>query len=169
MNNNYWKFFRILVLTFICFIFWIILAQEYNYIAYLYGLIIALIASYYSYNIFIRDYELHKTALIFRIDLLFIYFFYLFIESYIASYELLKVTIKRSYNPRVVRIKTKLRSKLGRMLLANSISLVPGTLSLWLEDKYIIVHCFNIDTQNSIKAGRIIKARLEKFLFRIFQ
>lgn len=164
-----WKILRIIVLTVICYFSWFFFSQDYTFTSFVYGLIIALIAAFYSYDIFLGDDELHKSSIFLRIDLLIIYFVWLFIESYLSTFELLKYMINRKYNSRIVRIKTKLRSDIGRMFLANTISLLPGTLSLKLEKNYIFVHCFNIDTINNLKAGRIIKNRIEKFLMRIFQ
>lgn len=51
-------------------------------------------------------------------------------------------------NPGVVEIETGLRSPLGRMLLANSITLTPGTLTVDVVDDRLLVHW--IDTS----AGR---------------
>ena len=42
--------------------------------------------------------------------------------------------------PAVVRVETRLRSSLGRLLLANSITLTPGTLSVDIQDGSILVH-----------------------------
>jgi len=42
--------------------------------------------------------------------------------------------------PAVVRVRTGLRSSLGRLLLANSITLTPGTLAVDVQDDSILVH-----------------------------
>ena len=42
--------------------------------------------------------------------------------------------------PAVVEVKTELESSLGKLLLANSITLTPGTLSVDLQDDRILVH-----------------------------
>jgi len=42
--------------------------------------------------------------------------------------------------PAVVEIETRLRSPLGRLLLANSITLTPGTLSVDYNDNRLLVH-----------------------------
>lgn len=42
--------------------------------------------------------------------------------------------------PAVVAVQTGLQSSLGRLLLANSITLTPGTLSVDLQDDRILVH-----------------------------
>jgi multicomponent Na+:H+ antiporter subunit E len=43
-------------------------------------------------------------------------------------------------NPCMVEVRTQLRSDLGRMLLANSITLTPGTLSVRVQDDHLLVH-----------------------------
>ena len=42
--------------------------------------------------------------------------------------------------PAMVRIRTSLRSDLGRLVLANSITLTPGTLSVDVEEDVLTVH-----------------------------
>jgi len=46
--------------------------------------------------------------------------------------------------PALVEVKTELRSPLGRLLLANSITLTPGTLSVDLLDDRIVVHWIDV-------------------------
>jgi len=43
-------------------------------------------------------------------------------------------------NPAVVEINTSLESSLGKLLLANSITLTPGTLTVDVRDQRLIVH-----------------------------
>lgn len=43
-------------------------------------------------------------------------------------------------NPAFVEIRTGLKSPLGRMLLANTITLTPGTLTVDVEDDRLLVH-----------------------------
>ncbi|MFA5479566.1 MAG: Na+/H+ antiporter subunit E [Candidatus Muiribacteriota bacterium] len=167
--ERYWKFLRISVVTIFCFAVWFLFSGEYSEYSIYAGFIFAFISAIYSYNIYIEDSEIHRSAIFFRFDLLFIYLLLIFIEGYFASYELIKLVFKRKYNPGIIRIKTKLRSDIGRVLLANSITMVPGTLSVWMENNYIFVHWFDVKTINSIHSGKIIKERLEKMIGRIFQ
>jgi multicomponent Na+:H+ antiporter subunit E len=43
-------------------------------------------------------------------------------------------------NPALIEIRTGLRSPLGRLLLANTITLTPGTLTVDVEDDRLLVH-----------------------------
>ncbi|MEW8626953.1 MAG: Na+/H+ antiporter subunit E [Candidatus Thiodiazotropha sp.] len=42
--------------------------------------------------------------------------------------------------PAVVEVETKLKSPLGRLILANSITLTPGTLTVDVQDQVLLVH-----------------------------
>jgi len=55
--------------------------------------------------------------------------------------------------PALVEIKTGLTSSLGRMLLANSITLTPGTLSVDIEDDRILVHWVDCPPGTDLEAA----------------
>ncbi|MGM0607963.1 MAG: Na+/H+ antiporter subunit E [Candidatus Muiribacteriota bacterium] len=165
----YWKYIRILSVSILCFIAWFIFSEEFSFFSFISAVCFSIICAFYAYNIYIDEKELHKSAVVFRADLLIFYIILIFLEGYFATWDLVKLIFTRKYNPGVIRIKTRLKSDVGRTLLANSITMVPGTLSLWMEDKYIYVHWFDYKTKNSLYAGKLIKARLEKMIKRIFQ
>ncbi|WP_018124539.1 Na+/H+ antiporter subunit E [Desulfovibrio oxyclinae] len=48
---------------------------------------------------------------------------------------------KKVINPRIVTFKTRLRSKLALTMLANSITLTPGTITVMIDERgYVAVH-----------------------------
>jgi multicomponent Na+:H+ antiporter subunit E len=63
--------------------------------------------------------------------------------------------------PAMVRISTSLRSDLGRLVLANSITLTPGTLSVDLLDDRLLVHW--IDTTPGTDIESATRAIAESF------
>lgn len=67
-------------------------------------------------------------------------------------------------NPGIVRVKTKLRSRLGRLLLANSITLTPGTISVAVHGDDIYVHWINTSARDVEEATKKIVAGFEKYL-----
>jgi multicomponent Na+:H+ antiporter subunit E len=71
-------------------------------------------------------------------------------------------------NPAMVEIKTRLRSPLGKMLLANTITLTPGTLTVDVEDDRLLIHWVyrppGMDSAE--KVTRVIAERFEKRLMR---
>jgi multicomponent Na+:H+ antiporter subunit E len=49
-------------------------------------------------------------------------------------------------NPGIVRVQTKLKSKLGRLVLANSITLTPGTITVDIHEEELFIHWLCVDT-----------------------
>ncbi len=159
---------RFTILALFCFVLWLILSSELNVWSISIGILFSLAASYYSYEIFYEKTEYNRSDFLIRFEYFFVYVFLFVIQSYIASFELIYLIITRKHNPGTVRIKTRLKSQIGRVFLANTITMIPGTLSLWLDNNHIFVHWFDIKTSHSKKAGHIIKQNFEQILEKIF-
>ncbi len=69
------------------------------------------------------------------------YFVRLFIEIFKANIGVLKVIVTGKTDPYIRTIQTPLKTKLARLLLANSITLTPGTVTVQLEGDKLTVHC----------------------------
>ena len=66
--------------------------------------------------------------------------------------------------PGIVEIKTGLKSPIGRLALANSITLTPGTLVVDIRDDSLFIHWINITATDPVAATEAISARFEKYL-----
>jgi len=73
-----------------------------------------------------------------------------------------------SVNPGVVKVKTKLKSPIGRLALANSISLTPGSLVLDISEDELTVHFLDMRTIDATDPSRTIARPFEKHLGRSF-
>jgi len=96
-------------------------------------------------------------------------------------WELFKANLEVAYRvlhpnlpirPAVVRVKTSLKTDMGLTLLANSISLVPGTTAMDLDHEtgILYVHCMYVSKSSEVDA--LAKRRVEKFekiLAKIFE
>ena len=67
-------------------------------------------------------------------------------------------------HPGIVEITTRLKSPVGRMVLANSITLTPGTLTVDIQGDRLFIHWINVGTQDREAATREIAAVFEKHL-----
>ncbi|MGC9471060.1 MAG: Na+/H+ antiporter subunit E [Bacteroidales bacterium] len=76
---------------------------------------------------------------------------------------------KMPIKPGIVIIKTGLKQDLAKLILANSITLTPGTFTLDIEDDRLLVHWINVRTDDVEEATRQIGERFEKYLRIIFQ
>jgi multicomponent Na+:H+ antiporter subunit E len=60
-----------------------------------------------------------------------------------------------SINPRVLRVTAHQNTDLGRVIYANSITLTPGTVSIDLEGKEIVVHALNDASADDLLTGEM--------------
>ncbi len=71
-------------------------------------------------------------------------------------------------NPGIVKVRTNLHSQVGRMILANSITLTPGTLSVDIVGDDMYIHWIDVESRDAEAATRKIAAGFEKYLEVIF-
>ena len=71
-------------------------------------------------------------------------------------------------NPGIVRVKTKLETPVGRLALANSIALTPGSLVIDIKDDDLFVHWLDVKTTDTGEATRTIAGAFEEHLEKIF-
>ena len=71
-------------------------------------------------------------------------------------------------NPGIVEVKTLLKSKMGRMILANSITLTPGTLTIDILEDTLYIHWIDVKTEDTQEATEYIVRKFEKYLEKIY-
>jgi multicomponent Na+:H+ antiporter subunit E len=67
-------------------------------------------------------------------------------------------------SPGIVKVRTRLRSRMGRLLLTSSITLTPGTLTVDLVGEWIYVHWVTADSQDIEGATAAIVSGFENYL-----
>lgn len=75
---------------------------------------------------------------------------------------------KMPINPGIVRVPVTLTSEYGKTILANSITLTPGTLTLDIKDQNFYIHWLTIKTYDPEEAATIITGRFMRFLGKVF-
>ena len=102
---------------------------------------------------------------------------YTLIYLVVFLYELIKsnldvarrvVTPSLPINPGIVEVKTRLHSKMGRMILANSITLTPGTLTIDIVGDTLYIHWIDVQTRDTREATEKIVRKFEKYLEKIY-
>lgn len=73
------------------------------------------------------------------------YVFVLVTEIIKANFAVIKMIMSSRYEiePAIVRFKTDLKTTPARILLANSITLTPGTITVSLDEDEYVVHCLD--------------------------
>jgi multicomponent Na+:H+ antiporter subunit E len=106
------------------------------------------------------------------------YFFFQYVPVFL--WEMLKANIDVAYRvvhprlpitPGIVKVRTSLQSDIAITLLANSITLTPGTMSVDVDkDRAILyVHWIDVSSPDMELATRIIVERFERILRKIFE
>jgi multicomponent Na+:H+ antiporter subunit E len=75
---------------------------------------------------------------------------------------------KMPIRPGIVKVKTKIRSDMGRVILANSITLTPGTFTVDLKDDVMYIHCIFVRHTDEEKASAAILKPFESLLMKVF-
>jgi multicomponent Na+:H+ antiporter subunit E len=119
------------------FIIWIVLTNSLEVSNIVLGVILSVSISLLYINIFE-----HKKFEVINPFWLFIYFFVLIKNIIKSNIYLTKILARRELNltPAIVAVPTKLTSDWKKLLLANSITLTPGTLTLDIKDDMLFIH-----------------------------
>ena len=157
MDKN--RIYLIIILTLV----WIILSEGYSIRILVMGILFSAGCVYYCYKFL----PLNKITGVNVIRFI-MYPFYLIGQIYLAGIQAIKLILT---DPKVdiVEIKTKITNDFLRVILANSITLTPGTVSLELQDERITVLWLREKTSNGKdidNAGELIKGKLEKKLLK---
>ena len=74
-----------------------------------------------------------------------VHLFNLLIEIFKANVGVMHFILSPRYEiePQLVYFKTKLKKDVERVMLANCITLTPGTITLHIEDDKLTIHCLN--------------------------
>ncbi len=75
---------------------------------------------------------------------------------------------KLPIKPGIVKVKTKLNSKIAITILANSITLTPGTLTVDIKDDMLYIHWIEVREEDLEGATKAIVDKFEKYLEVIF-
>jgi len=70
--------------------------------------------------------------------------------------------------PGIVKIKTRLESDIARVLLANSITLTPGTMTVEIKGDTLYIHWIEVEAGDVAATSKAIIGPFEYFLARIF-
>ena len=143
-------------------IFWIILNGKISLVIVLFGGILATLMFLFMCKF--MNYSIRKEKLLYKRSWFLIkYVIILIIEILKANIAVIKLVLMSRYElePIIVTFDTKLRSKFARVLLANSITLTPGTITVNVEKSTYQVHCLDKELAEGIEKSVFVKL-LEK-------
>jgi hypothetical protein len=79
-------------------------------------------------------------------------------RNFIANLHSIKFILSRQNKPRplIVKFRTGLLTDTARVLLANSISLTPGTITISLDGEIFTVHCLDASMADGLENSRLV-------------
>ncbi len=129
------------ILTFIIlFSFWILLSGYFDFMHLFLGIISSLFVAFISHDLMIGDVNIRRG---FKKLLRFIrYLPWLLYQIALANLDIVYRTLHPNMPiaPRIIKFKTDLKTDMGIVTLANSITLTPGTVTIDVKNGEFIVH-----------------------------
>ena len=92
------------------------------------------------------DYSLRRELRLYRMLPMLAQYLFLLIREIIQanlSVSRMILTRKETMEPVLVHVKTNLKSEAAKVLLANSITLTPGTITVSMTGQTLLVHCLD--------------------------
>lgn len=133
-------------------ILWIIFNANFTLEILIIGLIVS--AAVFAFVCKFMDYSIKKEINFYKKTGVFIkYVMHLIIEVVKANMAVVKLilTQKEEVSPVLVEFDEDIESAVARTLLANSITITPGTITANLDDKHYVVHCLDEDFADGIE------------------
>ncbi|MBU0501806.1 MAG: Na+/H+ antiporter subunit E [bacterium] len=149
-------------------IVWFLFTFSLDPFSLLLGMIFSATISFFTYDIFIDDDEQISKGQIPKFHYFFAYILVILFEIFLGSLTVVYYVITMRIKPGMVRVKTGLKSKFAQGLLANSVTLTPGTVTVDLQDNELFVHWLAVKTADKKKSAELILGSFEKQLGRIF-
>ncbi|MEA2103978.1 MAG: Na+/H+ antiporter subunit E [Candidatus Cloacimonadota bacterium] len=155
---------------FLSFLVWILITMKFSLESLIAGLLLSFVTSIFAGEILIvTERKFHLNRIFYSIK----YIVKLFWEMLKANFHVAYIVIhpKLPVKPGIVKIKTKLKRDSALTMLANSITLTPGTLTIDVdkENQFLYIHWIDVLTEDTEEATKKIGGKFEKILEEIFE
>jgi len=157
---------RILVLFLALMAFWLVLSARLDPLFLVIGAASAAWIAWYTMQVLDHEVGERRDRGGFNPLALITYIVWLFVRQVVSGFSLAWVVVnpRLAPQPGVFRFRTGLEPPAARAILANSITLVPGTNTIEVEDEVFTVHAFN-----AASAADIAEAKVQRRIARIFR
>ncbi|MGN1095828.1 MAG: Na+/H+ antiporter subunit E [Eubacteriales bacterium] len=152
------------------FLLWILLNGRFTFDAGMLQIVISgVIVSGLVYIFAVKAFSMSPKAELYfwkNVFLLIAYAAVLVFEVIKANFAVISIILNKKKNPSpaIVKIRVPLKRGFSRFLLANSITLTPGTITVEQEEDIFIVHCLDRSLAEGIEKSVFVKLleRMEK-------
>lgn len=144
------------------FLVWLILNGKVTAEICIFGLVISVVL--FAFICRYMDYSLRKELLLFRLFPLLVQYFWVLVKEIVkANVCVMKIILSPELQPEpaFVYFDTDLKSGLLQVMLANSITLTPGTITVSVEENHFYVHCLDRELAEGMETSVFVEL-LEK-------
>jgi len=160
---------KYIALFILAFIFWLLLTFNLSFSNIIVGFVASIITATIFGKYFVKDVvpflQLRR-------------YFWLIIYLFIFTWECIKANFDVAYRvlhpampikPGIVKVKLGLKTNIAKTILANSITMTPGTITVDIIDDYIYVHWIYVYSENPDEYSQKISGKFEKYIKKIFE
>jgi len=160
---------RHIALFIVLFLFWLLITFSLSVENLIAGAAAALLTTFIFGKHFVQS--MHKMLQPAR-------YFWLIVYLFIFTWEVLKANFDVAYRvihpampikPGIVKVPLEVKSDIARTMLANSITMTPGTITVDIIGDDIFVHWIYVKSENPEEYTREVSGRFEKYIKKIFE
>lgn len=150
-------------LALVLFAFWMVLSGRTETKFVVYGILTAVVTTWVTYPLLLvpnKDGSKKYYVFGFSIPKMIMYFFWLMWQLVLANIDVLLATTGQELNidPKVVRFRFKADNPMASVILANSITLTPGTVTMNVTDDGVYeIHALTVDAAAGVLDGGMQK------------
>ena len=123
------------------------------------GALSALIVTFLSQDLLFKDRKKDLVSRLLEAFRFIGYVFWLLWQIVLANVHVFKLAMteegQEEMSPRVVKLKTKLKSDFAKFVYANSITLTPGTITIQIKGNQFLVHAISEAVEKDLLSGEM--------------
>ena len=133
------------------------------------GVIVSFVIAIYNFGHFteIGLKSFSPKRLLYIVQYLFVFIWALLVSN--INVAKIVLSPKLPINTGIVEFETKLKSDFAKLVLANSITLTPGTFTIDFIDNKFFIHWLDVKATDKEEVYKIIAEPFEKILLKIFK
>jgi multicomponent Na+:H+ antiporter subunit E len=150
-------------------IMWVLLTWSLKFQDLMAGIVVASVVTILTRKLFPDSFINLMNPIRFVFALLYIPYlvYYILLANLDVAYRVLNPNLP--IKPGIIKVKTSLKNEFAKTILANSVTLTPGTLTVDVDGENFYVHWINVSSDNIEVQKKIILGRFERILRRIFE
>ena len=174
------RFTSVLATFVVCFLFWILITWSFDGQELIAGAVISLGVALFAARFFIHAATMRMANPLRFLSLVWYCCVVFLWELIKANWDMAKRAFSRDpelrgprIHPGIVKVPVQIHSEYGLSMLANSITLTPGTITMDIVEEdgenYFYIHWIDVADGSPEEIGVQIKGRLEKWIRRIWE